>query len=224
MDFIKLILTAVLSILTMFLIEKLMGRKSISQMTLFDYTTGITIGSIAAELATELEEPWKPFCAMIIYGLISVGVSIFTDKSIVARRIFSGAPTVMLKDGVIFKRSLKKAKIDLNDFLMMCRTGGYFDLTQLKVVIMEHNGKLSFLPYPENRPATPSDLSLSPESEAVPFEVIIDGKIMQNTLKKSGHNEAWLMKELSEQGFKTPSEVFLGVCDDKNNLTLFKGE
>lgn len=74
MDFIKLILTSLLSVISLFLIAKIMGHKQVAQLDFFDYINGITIGSIAAELATELETPWKPLIAMIIYGMTAVGL------------------------------------------------------------------------------------------------------------------------------------------------------
>lgn len=223
MDYLILALTSVVSAFAMFLIAKLMGRKSITQMTLFDYITGISVGSIAAEMATELEEPQKPLIAMIIYGVIAFLISILTNKSIKARKLLSGVPSVILRDGVIYRENMKKAKIDIDDLLMMCRTAGYFDITQLQIVLMEHNGKLSFLPYSERRPATPFDLSLSPAPESILFNVIIDSRICDEPLKKSGHNREWLMKELEKQGYKDLSKVFLAVCNDQNELSVYKG-
>ena len=124
-------LSALASILVLFLLEKLMGDKQVSQMTLFDYMAGITIGSIAAELATELEEPIKPLIALIIYGLATAGISILTSKSIRARAVVTGKPLILLEDGVIYRENLKKARLDLDEFLTYCRIGGWFDLNQL---------------------------------------------------------------------------------------------
>lgn len=223
MEYLILILTSIVSAFAMFLIAKLMGRKSITQMTLFDYITGISVGSIAAEMATELEEPQKPLIAMFIYGIIAFLVSIVTNKSVKARKILSGVPSVILRDGVIYRENMKKAKIDIDDLLMMCRTAGYFDITQLQLILIEHNGKLSFLPYAENRPATPLDLSVSPVPENFLFDVVMDGRICNEPLHKSGHNREWLMKELEKQGYKSLSEVFLAVCDVSGTLSVYKG-
>ena len=125
-------LTALLSILVLFLLAKLMGTKQVSQMTMFDYVVGITIGSVAAELATELEEPAKPLTALIIYGIMAVLISILTNKSIKARAVVTGKPLVLLENGVIYRKNLKKARLDLNEFLTYCRIGGWFDLNQLQ--------------------------------------------------------------------------------------------
>lgn len=117
-------LTTLLSIAVLFLLEKMMGSKQVSQMTMFDYAIGITIGSIAAELATELEEPARPLTALIVYGVAAVAISVLTSKSLKARAMVTGKPLVLLKDGVIYRDNLKKARLDLSEFLTYCRIGG----------------------------------------------------------------------------------------------------
>ena len=110
-------LTALLSIVVLFILAKLMGTKQVSQMTMFDYAVGITIGSVAAELATELEEPAKPLTALILYGVVAFLISILTNKSVKARAVVTGKPLVLLENGVIYRQNLKKATptdLDLN--------------------------------------------------------------------------------------------------------------
>ena len=139
-------LSSLLSIAVLFLLAKLMGTKQVSQMTMFDYAVGITIGSVAAELATELEEPAKPLTALILYGVVAFLISILTNKSVKARAVVTGKPLVLLENGVIYRQNLKKARLDLNEFLTYCRIGGWFDLNQLQSAVLEHNGVVSFLP------------------------------------------------------------------------------
>ena len=139
-------LSSLLSIAVLFLLAKLMGTKQVSQMTMFDYVVGITIGSIAAELATELEEPLRPLTALIVYGVTAFVISILTNKFLKVRSIVTGKPLVLLENGVIYRENLKKARLDLNEFLTYCRIGGWFDLNQLQTAVLEHNGVVSFLP------------------------------------------------------------------------------
>lgn len=161
------VLTTLLSIAVLFLLEKMMGSKQVSQMTMFDYAIGITIGSIAAELATELEEPARPLTALVVYGIAAVGISVLTSKSLKARAVVTGKPLVLLENGVIYRDNLKKARLDLSEFLTYCRIGGWFDLNQLQAAVLEHNGAVSFLPKEKDRPATPTDLDLSPKQSQV---------------------------------------------------------
>lgn len=221
MDFIKLILTSLLSVISLFLIAKIMGHKQVAQLDFFDYINGITIGSIAAELATDLESPWKPLIAMLIYGMIAVGLSLVANKFPKVRKYINGSPTILMNDGKIYRKNMKKAKLDLSEFLTMCREQGYFDLNDIQTAIFEYNGKLTILPNSANRPVTPADMELHPEPDHINTEVIMDGRIMGENLKRMGLDLKWLEKQIKAQGFHDVKEIFLGLCDNNNRLSLF---
>ena len=145
LDFLSLAVTAVVSYLVLFLLTKLVGNKQISQMTMFDYISGISVGSIAAEMATEPESPMRPLTGMVVYGLLAWGIALWTNRSLAARRAFTGKPLILYDGGTLYREHLKRAKLDLSEFLTLCRAGGWFDLSQLETVVFEHNGNLSFL-------------------------------------------------------------------------------
>lgn len=224
MDFISIILTTFFSALVLFLMTKLMGHKQLAQLDFFDYITGITIGSIAAEMATDLEEPWKPLVAMIFYGLIAVGLSILSDKAPRLRKYLDGSPSVIFDGGKFYRENMKKAKIDLSEFMMMCRQQGYFNLQEIQTAVFEYNGKLSVLPVTVHRPVTPTDMSLTPAQEYIFTEVIMDGRILEGNLKKMELNLDWLNGQLNAQGVHDAEDVFLGVCDVNRNLTIYQEE
>ena len=209
------------SILVLFLLTKLMGSKQVSQMTMFDYITGITIGSVAAEMATELEEPSKPLTALVIYGLAAVGISLWTSHSLTVRRVFTGKPLVLLENGVIYRENLKKAKLDLNEFLTFCRIGGWFDLNQLQTAILEHNGIVSFLPKETDRPATPSDLGQTPKKTVPQTPFVMDGRLLSGNIRQAGKEESWVHRALLRQGYKEETEVLLALWDGGEGLTVF---
>ena len=214
-------LTALLSIVVLFLLAKLMGTKQVSQMTMFDYVVGITIGSVAAELATELEEPAKPLTALIIYGVVAVLISILTNKSVKARAVVTGKPLVLLENGVIYRENLKKARLDLNEFLAYCRIGGWFDLNQLQSAVLEHNGVVSFLPKETDRPATPADLDLRPKQSRVQTPFVMDGRLLQENIRQAGKENAWVRRTLLQQGYRDEADVLLAVWDGGEKLTVF---
>ncbi len=215
------ILTTLLSILALFLLTKLMGAKQVSQMTMFDYVVGITIGSAAAELATELEKPHKPLTAIIIYGLVAAAISILCCKSLKVRAVITGRPLVLLEDGVIYRENLKKAKLDLNEFLTYCRIGGWFDLSQLQTAVFEHNGTVSFLPKEADRPATPADLNKNPAQSQVQTPFVMDGKLLSGNLRQSGKEDEWVRRALLRQGYRDEGEVFLALWGGGEDLTVF---
>ena len=224
MDFLKVILTSLLSAGALFLIAKIIGHKQMSQLDFFDYITGITIGSIAAELATELEQPWKPLIAMAIYGAITFSLAVMTSKFPKSRKFINGTPTIIMNNGKIYRSNLKKAKLDLSEFLVMCRQEGYFNLNDIQTAIFEYNGRLTILPRSDKRPVNPFDIGLSPADEHIYTEVIMDGRILDGNLKRMGLDKTWLERQLNEYGYHNEKEIFLGICDNNNQLTLFEAE
>ena len=213
--------TSLLSVVALFLFAKAVGHKQISQLDFFDYISGITIGSIAAELATELERPLYPLIAIVIYGIVAVVLSKITSLFPKSRKYINGAPTILMDGGKLYRENMKKAKLDLSEFMVMCRQQGYFDLNDIQTAVFEFNGKLSILPVSTKRPVNPGDLQLSPGTAAIQTEVIMDGRILGDNLKQLGANYKWLQKQLATQGFHSPKEVFLALCDENKQLTIF---
>jgi uncharacterized membrane protein YcaP (DUF421 family) len=224
MVILKVVLTSVLSAAALFIIAKVMGHKQMSQLDFFDYISGITIGSIAAELATELEEPFKPLIAIVVYGVITVIISAVTTKFPKTRKFFNGTPTIIMNNGKLYRKNMKKAKLDLSEFMVMCRQEGYFNLSDIQTAIFEFNGKLTVLPTSTKRPLNPEDMNLTPQTEYINTEVIMDGRILEENLKRMGLDANWLQKQIKEQGFKNEKEIFLGVCNQNKQLSLYKAE
>ena len=221
MEIVKVILTALLSAAVLFLIAKAIGHKQISQLDFFDYIAGITIGSIAAELATELETPWKPLVAMVVYGAIAFLLSVVTSKFPRTRKYINGTPTIIMNNGKLYRSNMKKAKLELSEFMMMCRQEGYFNIDDIQTAIFECNGKLTILPRSNKRPINPSDVKLQMKPECIGTELIMDGRVLDENLKRMGLDDSWLKKQLKNQGFHSAREVFLGICGDNNQLSLY---
>lgn len=210
------------SILAIFILTKLMGYRQMSQMSMFDYIIGITIGSIAAEMATSLEEDFmQPLTAMIVYAIAALTLAFLTSKSIKARRLIEGEPLVLLNHGELYRCNLKKAKMDVTEFLAQCRVNGYFDVSKLECAILEGNGKISFLPKVEDRPLTPSDMQLTPEQDYMVANVILDGKIMEENLRHMGKDEKWLHGQITALGAKQEEDVLLATCDRSDKVTVY---
>lgn len=223
MEIIKVILTALLSVAALFVITKMMGHKQVSQLDFFDYVSGITIGSIGAELATELESPEKPLIALAIYGLSSLVLNFLAHKLPRTRKYINGTPTILLSDGRLNRENLKKAKLDLSEFLLLCREQGYFDLGEIQTAVFEHNGKLSVLPRAESRPATPKDLGIKVPSAHIGVEIIMDGRVMGENLSHVGRDRNWLEKQLVEQGIASPEQILLAIYHpEADKLTFYQ--
>lgn len=210
------------SILAIFILTKLMGYRQMSQMSMFDYIIGITIGSIAAEMATSLEEDFiQPLTAMIVYAVAALTLAFITSKSIKARRVIEGEPLVLLSHGELYRCNLKKAKMDVTEFLAQCRVNGYFDVSKLECAILEGNGKISFLPKVEDRPLTPSDMQITPAQDYMVANVILDGKVMEENLRHMGKDEKWLHGQITALGAKQEEDVLLATCDRSDKVTVY---
>ena len=127
MELLKIAFLSFSSLIFLFILTKLMGNKEMSQLSMFDYIIGITIGSIAAEMSTALESNFmQPVVAMAVYALVSIIISVLSYKSIKIRKIVSGSSLILLDNGELYRDNLRKAKLDLNEFLMLCRTSRIF--------------------------------------------------------------------------------------------------
>ena len=221
MDMIKVILTALLSVAALFIITKFMGHKQVAQLDFFDYVSGITIGSIGAELATELESPEKPLVALVVWGGAALILNLIAHKLPKTRKYINGTPTILLDGGKLYRKNLKKAKLDLSEFLLLCREQGYFDLDEIQTAIFEHNGRLSILPKAANRPATPEDLKITAKAMHIGVEVIMDGRVMGENLSRIGRDENWLTKQLKAQGYSCAKDIFLGIYRQEDDKLRF---
>lgn len=222
MDFFRVFITAPISLIVLFLLAKLMGNKQMSELNMFDYINGITIGSIAAELATgEFTDIYDGVMAMVIYSLIAIMLTFLSQKSLLLRRFITGKSIIIYDNGKFYNKNLKTAKIDINEILVMCRSKGYFNFDEIQTVILESNGQLSILPKDKNRPLTPDDMKITVLQSGVEAVVIQDGKVLERNLKATGNNIEWLKKELKKQNIKT-SEVFIAFCDNSNTLKVHK--
>ena len=216
------IIKGFLSLIFLFVVIKLLGKKQVSQLNIFDYVIGISLGNIAAEMTISSDiSILHGFLAMVIYGSCSLFVSFITRKSIVARRIISGVPIVLIEHGKISKKQLKKVKLDINDLLQDAREDGIFDITKVDYAVMEDSGKVTFLLKSENNPLTPKDMKIKTNSLGLTANLIMDGNIMYSNLKACGKNKTWLMKKIKECGYSDIDNIFLLVCNGEE-VTIYE--
>lgn len=217
-------LTSIFSLGMMFLITRWGGKRQIAQMSPFDYLNAVTVGSIAAEMATNLEAWYRPFTALLVYGVVTWAVEISACKSIALRTFWSGRSVILMNNGVILKENLRRATIDLNEFLGQARIAGYFDPNEIQTAILENNGQISFLPKSDCRPATPQDLQIVPEETSAWYDLILDGRLMSDNLKAAGRDENWLSAQLHKLGIGQRTEVFYAACDKQGRFFACRGQ
>lgn len=218
----NVVIRGLLSLITLFLVTKLIGKKQVSQLSLFDYVIGISIGNFAAEMTINLEsEELYGIIAVLLFGGIAYLVSVGTMKSIKLRRFFMGSPTILIEHGKILQDNFYKVKYDINDMLEQCRVNGYFDISEIDYAIVEANGELSILAKSEYLPVNRNDMKLKVSKNGLCANVIIDGKVMYNNLNKINKDEKWLNKELRLKG-KDISDIILATVDINDKVVFYE--
>lgn len=222
MDMLKVLILSVASFAVLFVLTKLMGYRQISEMSFFDYVVGITIGSVAAEMATNIDTQWwRGIIAMSVYALFEILLPWISRKSVRARSFISGKPVVLIKNGQIDKNALKKAHLDINDLLSSARGQGYFSLSDIDGAIMETSGKVSFLPTPQMRQLNPKDFNFSPMHTGLFTNLVLDGKIMYSNLKETGIDERKLNKILADRQVRL-KDVLLLTVNEAGQTEIYK--
>lgn len=223
MEFFNILIKSLGAIISLFIFTKFMGKKQISQLNLFDYVIGITIGSVVADVSIDLETHFMHgIIVMAVFTLVSILISYLSQKSIKARRLLVGVPIILIENGKIIGDNLKSIKFDINDFLQEARISGYYDISELEYAIMEPNGKVSFLPKTKYKPLTPNDMKIKSNYKGLCSNVIIDGKIMFNNLAIINKDEKWLIKRLDNMGYKNIEDLFLVTIDSDEVIKVYE--
>ncbi len=221
MNYLFIVFTSAGSFLYLFFLTKLTGNRQISEMGIFDYISSITIGSIAAEFAINIENIAEPSIAMTIYGILTACMPYLSNKFSILQVFLEGKTYILMENGILYKESFKKAKIDIGEFLCSCRQKGFFNLADIQLAVFERNGKISILPVSTARPATPKDMNVQVAQAYPDVSVIADGRVFTKNLKFCKKNEKWLEKELAKQNIKK-EDIFLAVICDNSTLRIYK--
>ena len=220
-DAFQVVIRCIIAMTTLFFMTKLLGKKQVSELSLFDYVVGISIGNFASEMAINLEaEFFNAMLAIVVFGVLAYIISILTLKSLKLRKFFIGSPTILLEHGNLIYKNMKKSMIDVNDILSQAREMGYFDISEVEFAILEANGKISFLPKGEYKNINIKDMNLKIEKQGLCANVIMDGNIMNDNLNNIGKDEEWLLHELDVKG-KNVSDILLATVDINDKIVIF---
>ena len=190
-------------------LARLIGKKQLSQLTFFHYVTGITVGSIAAEISAQAETPfWDGLTALIWWSLLTIGISLISMKSQKLRELFDDKPVTIIDDGHIIMSNLKKCRLNFDELGMLLREQDIFDFREVQYAIFETNGQLSVLKYPPMQNALKSDVKASTNgTQQLPISVVVQGEIIYPNLYDLGLSEEWLLKKLKRKSKSELSEI-----------------
>lgn len=213
-------------LIVLILATKLMGKKQISQITIYDYVVGITIGSIAADIILTLDESiFNGIIAILIFAIIGYTLSFLAIKNDAINKLLNGKPTVLMEGGNFIYDNLKRTRITVHKFIEEARLNGYYDINVLSYAVLETNGKISFLPKEEYQASTPIDFKteLKKNTKQTYCEnLIVDGKIMSHKLYSLGKDKKWLEDELNKKKIDSIDSIILATIDEKDKLRIYK--
>ncbi|WP_422657905.1 DUF421 domain-containing protein [Paenibacillus sp. EC2-1] len=219
-EWLEVLLRTLCAAVVLFLLTKLLGKRQVSQLSFFEYLTGITIGSIAASLSLDLEANWYlGLIALAVWVAFSLLIELLQIKSKRLRDFIDFKATTVIKEGKVLEGNLKKERLTSDELMEQLRKKSIFDLADVEFAIMESSGEVNVMLVSEKQPLTPKHLGLQPGSIKEPHEVIMDGEVMEEPLRLSGKSAAWLKRELNKNNVKQ-EEVYLAQVDTSGELKL----
>ncbi|MCQ6276490.1 DUF421 domain-containing protein [Bacillus sp. V3B] len=219
-DWTDTFIRSIVFIIVLIIMTKLLGKKQLSEISFFEYVSGITIGSIAGEAIMGLDNKiGHGVLAILVFSLITLFVDILSLKSKKFRDTIEGTGTIFIKDGKIMEDNLKKEKYSTTELESLLRQKDVFNMADVEFAILEPKGDLSVLLKKENRPLTAKDLNLKVANDKVPQTVIMDGSIINDAMSAAGKDRNWLHAELDKLGV-TVENVFMAQVDSYGDLTI----
>ena len=210
---------AVIAFISLLVLCRILGKTQLSQMTFFEYVTGITIGSIAADITTDLStRPWPLYVGLITWFGLTFATQLAALKNRWVGKLLEGEPVVLVQNGQILERNLGLVRMPVDELTSMLREKDIFEVAQVEFAVFEPQGKLSVLKRSQDRPVTPADLNLSTDYEGMGVDLIVDGEVQVQNLRRLHLNRAWLEDRLKGQGVRSLGEVYLAVLDTRGQI------
>ena len=206
------------------IVMRLMGKREIGQLQPFELAIAIMIADLASIPMTEIGIP-------IYYGIVPIlgllmmhmFISFLNMKSIKAREILCGRPSILIYRGKIIEQELKKQRFTINELEERLRGNNVFNIGDVEYAILETSGQVTVIQKPGKRNVTPEDLNITPDYEGIPYDLVVDGKVMTENLKELGKNYKWLEKQTEKFKMK-PEEALVVTLDAKGQIFCQKKE
>lgn len=221
----NIIVRSIVAIIFLFLVTRILGKKQMSQLTIYDYVVGITIGSLAADSIVSLNKQFvNGIAAILTFGFIALVLSYLSMKSSEINRFLNGQPIILMEKGEFVFNNLKMAKITVCKFIEQSRLKGYYDLSYIDYAILETDGEISFLPKSDYQLTKQADLKKNSKnvSQSYCSNLVIDGEIQKDTLYELGKDEVWLLKELKKLKVNGTEKILLATIDQKNKIKVYR--
>lgn len=208
-------------LLALLIVVRLLGKKELSQITPFDFVYILVLGGLLEEsVYDDKVTVWQVLAAIAIWSLLIYSIEKIVQKFDKTRSAVKGEPTVIIHDGELDIKALKKNKLESEQLRTMLRQQGIFSINEVKYGILEPSGQLSVLEHERSAPVTAEMLSIQPKEVALSYLVIDEGKIVGTTLEKIGKSETWLMSELAKLGYTEISKIYYAEWSKNDGFTI----
>ncbi|MGN4127775.1 YetF domain-containing protein [Lysinibacillus sphaericus] len=221
-QFWEMTLRVIISFFVLLILTRILGKKQLGQLTFFHYTTGISFGSIAAQIASQAQTPFlDALIALIWWGVLTYIMTILTIKSKKARVLIDDKPTIVIQNGLILESGLKKNRLHMDELTMMLRERSIFSVQDVQYAILETNGALSVLQKTSEQIATKQDVKADVSLPTyLPTEVVSDGQLIYENLVELELTEDWLMKKLKKQNVQSVEDVYFAQVQTNGSLYI----
>ncbi len=209
---------AIVLYIIVLIVMRLMGKREIGQLQPFELAISIMIADLASLPMTETGVPISngiiPILGLLVMHLT---ISMLNMKSTKAREIICGKPSILIFRGKVDEKVLKKERFTINELEERLRDNNIFNIGDVEYAVLETSGQVTVIPKPNKRPTTPEDFNMEPEYEGIPYDLVVDGKVMYKNLEKIGKNYVWLQKQTEKFGIK-PEEALIVTIDGDNQF------
>ena len=209
---------AIVLYILVLVVMRLMGKREIGQMQPFELAISIMIADLATLPMTETGVPISngiiPILGLLVMHLT---ISMLNLKSTKAREIICGKPAILIFRGKVDEKVLKKERFTINELEKRLRTNNIFNIGDVEYAVLETSGQVTVIPKPNKRATTPEDFNIEPKYEGIPYDLVVDGKVMYKNLEKLGKNYVWLQKQTEKFGIR-PEQALIVTIDGDNQF------
>ena len=209
---------AIVLYIIVLIVMRLMGKREIGQLQPFELAISIIIADLASLPMTETGVPISngiiPILGLLVMHLV---ISMLNMKSTKIREIICGKPSILIFRGKIDEEVLKRERFTINELEERLRDNNIFNIGDVEYAVLETSGQVTVIPKPNKRPTTPEDFNMEPKYEGIPYDLVVDGKVMYKNLEKIGKNYVWLQKQTEKFGIK-PEEALIVTIDGDNQF------
>ncbi len=199
-------------------VMRLMGKREIGQLQPFELVTSIIIADLAstplANGGIPITNGIIPILGLLVMHLV---ISILNMKFMNFRKLVCGKPSILIYRGKIDEQELRKERFTLNELQERLRDNNIMNLGDVEYAILETSGQINVIQKPNKRNTIPEDFGIEPDYEGIPYDLVLDGKIMEHNLRCIGKDYNWLKKQVDKFGYK-PEDALIVTIDGKGQI------